>query len=212
MQVGSETVSQSALIIAICSKGNSSGKWKRQKKVSRERKDTGNRFYASMRIKDKRSVCFNCRQAGHAVKDCPEGKARESGLGVCFNCGEDSHSIHDCPNPKLGSGAKFAVCFICAEKGHLSRDCPRSNHGVYPNGGSCRICGEVTHLRRDCPNVKEMQRKKQRDARERVLAQKIAKQAQGEELDGNALIEPVIVESNNQKRSRSFNQHKRQHN
>lgn len=50
-------------------------------------------------------MCFNCRQTGHEVADCPEvRKDVDHGAGICFKCGSTEHRLERCrvrtPNGK----------------------------------------------------------------------------------------------------------------
>lgn len=50
-------------------------------------------------------TCFNCRQSGHEVADCPEvRKDVDHGAGICFKCGSTEHRLERCrvrtPNGK----------------------------------------------------------------------------------------------------------------
>ncbi len=119
-----------------------------------------------------RMVCYNCRQPGHLLADCPlEDKKDKSAAisGQCFKCGSIEHTSRECKASKSkGSDAfAFAVCFICDQKGHLAKACPDNPRGLYPKGGGCRFCGSVEHLKSDCP------RKAEKDERQEVRAQTI---------------------------------------
>ncbi|KAG9316803.1 hypothetical protein JVU11DRAFT_2868 [Chiua virens] len=106
------------------------------------------------------TVCFACREMGHAAKDCPrtageseKGKKNtNTTVGMCYRCGSTKHTLSRCKtlvdplNP-----LPFASCFVCSAKGHLASACPQNKEkGIYPNGGSCKLCGEKTHLAKDC--------------------------------------------------------------
>ncbi|XP_044739124.1 myb-like protein X isoform X3 [Chrysoperla carnea] len=112
--------------------------------------------------RDKKKVCFQCRQAGHLLSDCPQvgNKATSlietSGTGICFKCGSTEHTSFNCRVVKDNT-YKFAKCFICGEQGHVSRQCPDNPQGLYPQGGGCRMCGDVTHLKKDCPQFQQKQ-------------------------------------------------------
>ncbi|VDO23306.1 unnamed protein product [Haemonchus placei] len=101
-------------------------------------------------------ACFNCRQQGHVLADCPN---RDD---ICFKCGSTEHSVHKCPRKHV-QGFPFAKCFVCGCQGHLSRDCEKNAHGIYPDGGCCNMCGSKRHLKRDCPELAgQKQRKDER--------------------------------------------------
>lgn len=106
--------------------------------------------------RSKKVVCFNCRQPGHMLADCPDGsKVTESdqpASGHCFKCGSLEHTSKDCKSKlKRENAYRFAVCFICKQEGHLAKTCPDNPKGLYPKGGGCIFCGSVEHLKRDCP-------------------------------------------------------------
>ncbi|KAL3867251.1 hypothetical protein ACJMK2_044467 [Sinanodonta woodiana] len=103
-------------------------------------------------------VCYNCRQSGHQLSDCPEVTGdQEQGTGICFKCGSTEHISSKC-SVKLPKGVyPYAKCFICGETGHITRQCPDNPRGIYPNGGCCRVCASVDHLKRDCPELQKQQ-------------------------------------------------------
>ena len=42
-------------------------------------------------------MCYNCRQAGHEIADCPEiRKDHDQGAGICFKCGSTEHRLEKC--------------------------------------------------------------------------------------------------------------------
>ena len=111
--------------------------------------------------RSKKFVCYNCREPGHMLADCPNAKAEESDLGHaasghCFKCGSLEHTSKDCKSKlKRENAYRFAVCFICKQEGHLAKACPDNPKGLYPKGGGCVFCGSVEHLKRDCPRKVE---------------------------------------------------------
>jgi len=111
--------------------------------------------------RSKKLVCFNCREPGHMLADCPNARAEESDLGHaasghCFKCGSLEHTSKDCKSKlKRENAYRFAVCFICKQEGHLAKACPDNPKGLYPKGGGCVFCGSVEHLKRDCPRKVE---------------------------------------------------------
>ncbi|XP_033633996.1 zinc finger CCHC domain-containing protein 9-like [Asterias rubens] len=111
------------------------------------------------RIKNKANnmVCFNCREAGHGVADCPKILLDvEQGTGICFRCGSTEHEAHKCTarvDPGQGE-FPFAKCYICQETGHLSKSCPDNPRGLYPMGGGCKRCGSVEHKSLNCPDLR----------------------------------------------------------
>ena len=118
--------------------------------------------------RSKKLVCFNCREPGHMLADCPNSEtvkveAMHTAAGHCFKCGSLEHTSKDCKSKlKRENAYRFAVCFICKQEGHLAKACPDNPKGLYPNGGGCVFCGSVEHLKRDCP------RKVEKDMRQGV--------------------------------------------
>ncbi|CAL1265411.1 unnamed protein product [Larinioides sclopetarius] len=98
--------------------------------------------------------CFNCRQTGHLLAECPMplGNSNQE-TGLCFKCGSADHTSYKCP--KKIEGYPLAKCFVCKEQGHISKDCPKNERGVYIKGGKCSLCGNVNHLKKDCPTLKK---------------------------------------------------------
>ncbi|KAI9173219.1 hypothetical protein H9P43_007350 [Blastocladiella emersonii ATCC 22665] len=130
--------------------------------------------------KKKRStICFHCRQPGHAIKECPSlpSSASSSPTKVggtddapvvpaaaavkCYLCGSALHTVKGCPSRHSAKRDEhgnlvypYATCFICNATGHLASQCPKNERGMYPHGGACKFCGSVQHLARDCKPTK----------------------------------------------------------
>lgn len=103
--------------------------------------------------RERKRVCFHCRDSGHVLSQCPElGSSNESGTGICFKCGSTEHTHFKCQVIR-NQDFRYAVCFVCKEQGHIARQCPDNPRGLYPKGGACKVCGDVTHLMKDCPDL-----------------------------------------------------------
>ncbi|KAF9076122.1 hypothetical protein BDP27DRAFT_1313930 [Rhodocollybia butyracea] len=110
------------------------------------------------RIEEKNAdtICYACRERGHAAKDCPKnengGSSSSKQVGMCYRCGSTRHSLSRCKKPEDPSNPlPWAHCFVCSNQGHLASTCPQNkSKGIYPNGGSCKLCGDITHLAKDC--------------------------------------------------------------
>ena len=103
--------------------------------------------------RERKKVCFHCRDSGHVLSQCPElGRSNESGTGICFKCGSTEHTHFQCQVIR-SQDFRYAVCFVCKEQGHIARQCPDNPRGLYPKGGACKVCGDVTHLKKDCPDL-----------------------------------------------------------
>ena len=129
--------------------------------------------------RNKKLVCFNCREPGHVLAECPNTENIKvedmpAAAGHCFKCGSLEHSSKDCKSKlKRENAYRFAVCFICKQEGHLAKACPDNPKGLYPNGGGCVFCGSVEHLKRDCP------RKVEKDVKQGVRVGMMDSQGQG---------------------------------
>ena len=77
-------------------------------------------------------LCFNCRQSGHLIHECPQSESSET--GICFKCGAGDHTSKNCRANVASNEYPYAKCFICDEVGHLSRSCPHNPRGMYPQG------------------------------------------------------------------------------
>ena len=104
---------------------------------------------------EKQKLCFNCRQVGHKMSNCPLEKTNKS-TGICFKCGSNEHALRHCTlTLDDDNHLPYATCFICSQSGHISRDCFQNDKGLYPNGGCCNLCWSVKHLKQDCPKNKK---------------------------------------------------------
>ncbi|KAJ8696136.1 hypothetical protein PTI98_006025 [Pleurotus ostreatus] len=132
---------------------------------AKEAKDAARKNTQPYRLKaiaDRNSgtICFACRETGHAARDCPTTRNAAKGdsgapgavVGICYRCGSSTHTLSRCKERvDPGDPMPFASCFVCSGKGHLASGCPQNKErGVYPNGGCCKLCGKTTHLARDC--------------------------------------------------------------
>ncbi|XP_006459613.1 hypothetical protein AGABI2DRAFT_66090, partial [Agaricus bisporus var. bisporus H97] len=107
------------------------------------------------------TICFACREKGHAAKDCltvKQGSSAKNGakngdvVGICYRCGSVRHTLSKCnKHVDVSNPLPFASCFVCKGQGHLASSCPQNQEkGIYPNGGACKLCGKKTHLAKDC--------------------------------------------------------------
>ncbi|KAG6897786.1 hypothetical protein C0992_011200 [Termitomyces sp. T32_za158] len=137
-----------------------SAKKKMREKAKKEKVLPASEWRRIKRINEKleKTICYACRQKGHAAKDCPSTeKPTEEGqtakiVGVCYRCGSSQHTLSRCKKGvDQANPLPFASCFVCNGKGHLASSCPQNTEkGVYPNGGCCKLCGDTTHLAKDC--------------------------------------------------------------
>ncbi|XP_061192598.1 zinc finger CCHC domain-containing protein 9-like [Saccostrea echinata] len=128
------------------------------KEAYKKVKRSENRRLQRIQKRQDETICYNCRESGHQMSDCPEVKRDvEQGTGICFKCGSTEHSSSKC-SVRLPPGRfPYAKCFICGETGHLSKQCPDNPKGLYPMGGCCKICESVEHYQRDCPELQSQQ-------------------------------------------------------
>lgn len=138
------------------------------------------------RHKSKDLVCYNCRERGHSIQQCPRQGATSSrkkeqkvAAAICYKCGSTEHTLSRCKRKDENDDSlPFATCFICGELGHLASTCPKNEHGIYVNGeGCCKRCGSKHHRGSDCPDSKK-KNEKQPELGGRV-----------EEVDVNDLLE-----------------------
>jgi len=140
--------------------------------LARERENRKRRQMQSSNL-----VCYQCRQKGHAVIDCPNNGSQTSGASkrkspgaaasssssrVCFKCGSTEHSLSKCPKRNDGDAndLPFCHCFICNKKGHLSSKCPENENGIFVNGGECKTCGSKYHTSKNCPMKDDAKKQK----------------------------------------------------
>jgi len=146
----------------------------------------------------KKNVCFQCRQPGHVLSDCPQTVHKTGKTGKCFKCGSAAHSSKECQSKLKGADAyRFAECFVCGQAGHLAKACPDNPRGLYPKGGGCRFCGSVEHLKSDCP------RKVEKDAKNQVRLQRQVDQGIEEVVDNSVIKHRKVMKK--QKMSKVVN-------
>ncbi|CAB9506149.1 Zinc finger, CCHC domain containing [Seminavis robusta] len=109
-------------------------------------------------------ICYNCRERGHAVADCPNntGERKKTQSTICFKCGSTEHSLSQCPKRQNSNSSDlpFCHCFICHQTGHLSSKCPQNEKGIFVNGGACKKCGSKQHTSKQCPENQDNNNKK----------------------------------------------------
>jgi zinc finger CCHC domain-containing protein 9 len=159
-----------------------------KKRREKQKNRQGGRQFGSKRIE---MVCFQCRQIGHTVRNCPmnEGNANNDKNVelLCYKCGSTEHSLGSCPKRDNNrNDLPYAKCFICNEKGHLASSCPQNKKGIYVNGGSCRHCGSRDHLATACTMATNAKKKK--------------KEITGVETDVDDLLEKPKEKSSKEKK------------
>ena len=88
----------------------------------------------------KKNVCYQCRQPGHMLIECPQSSKSAAGkkmnsINKCFKCGSTEHTSKNCHSKLQGADAyRFANCFVCGQTGHLAKACPDNPKGLYPKG------------------------------------------------------------------------------
>jgi zinc finger CCHC domain-containing protein 9 len=105
-------------------------------------------------------VCYQCRQPGHSISDCPTMKQSQGGqqgsnkepdtslefcsptssLGICYKCGSTEHALAQCPKRRRRSTA-------------VGDDGGDENEGDLPFA-TCFLCHEKGHLVSGCPQNK----------------------------------------------------------
>uniref|UniRef100_A0A5B6YW87 CCHC-type domain-containing protein n=1 Tax=Davidia involucrata TaxID=16924 RepID=A0A5B6YW87_DAVIN len=90
--------------------GSHSGK---KAKVTTSSSQGSGKSPASGKSPVEQRICYNCRQPGHFLRECP---LREASEGVT-----ESQQSHVSRRSLLGHG----VCFHCGQSGHLKRECPQ---------------------------------------------------------------------------------------
>lgn len=131
-------------------------------------------------------VCYQCRQKGHAVADCPQNSksndpkrnskqpassAASAATTICYKCGSTEHPLSKCPKRNDGDvdDLPYCHCFICNQMGHLSSKCPQNTHGIFVNGGQCKTCGSKYHTSKNCPERQDATKKKDKQVTEKEL-------------------------------------------
>jgi hypothetical protein len=46
------------------------------------------------------TICFACRQTGHAVSQCPQAQNKTT---ICYTCGSTDHALKACPHKASGT-------------------------------------------------------------------------------------------------------------
>ena len=60
-----------------------------------------------------KNVCFQCRQPGHVLSDCPQTAKMTGKTGKCFKCGSAAHTSKDCQSKLKGADAyRYVTCQV----------------------------------------------------------------------------------------------------
>ncbi|XP_071953780.1 uncharacterized protein [Antedon mediterranea] len=70
------------------------------------------RYFAEPSTKPMTGTCFNCKETGHYMSDCPQEKKPVT----CILCGLQGHYYKKCPNQ---------LCYNCDSPGHENKSCSK---------------------------------------------------------------------------------------
>lgn len=134
-------------------------------------------------------ICFNCREPGHKLEDCPYARgAAPERTRACLRCGKYGCAASNqgdwfryeggCDSNYSRADLQMARCFVCGHKGHL---CCKPQPSTAPQP-SCWNCGG-SHWAEDCKQSyqghlmaerlqdrRKLQHKKQQGARLQATA------------------------------------------